>query len=554
MPTPLLLELDLTGEVLEAAPTDPLGRLRTRHRSALPRLLDALRDAARDPRVGAVVVKAGGRYPALAHADELREALQAVSAAGTPTVAWAESFGELGPGTPGYYLATGCEQVWLQPSGSVGLTGVAASGVFVHRALRRAGVEPQLDRRHEYKNAADTFLQDGFTPAHREATEALAASAYDHLVAAVAAARGLSVEVVGDLVDRSPLSAADALAAGLVDRLGYRDEVYAAVRARVGRSATALYAARYRRRTPPRELAGQLLRRSQPAVAVLRGTGPIVLGQGRSGALRGPSIGSDTLGAALRTAADADRVGAIVLRIDSPGGSYVASDAIWREVRRARESGTPVVVSMGRVAASGGYFVACAADAIVALPSTLTGSIGVFAGKAVASELLDRLGIGVDTVVRGAHAAMWSPTERYAEGEWQLLQQWLDAVYADFVGKVAAGRRMPLEQVDAVARGRVWTGVDAQRRGLVDELGGLGHAVAVARQVAGLPDNAKVRPWPQVPLLRRLRPVRSSEDRAAAAGVGSGHGAGGDWGGLDRLAVRLGRTGPLTMPPVSLDR
>ena len=228
-------------------------------------------------------------------------------------------------------------------------------------------------------------------------------------------------------------------------------------------------------------------------------------------------MGSDTIAAALRSAAADDGVRAIVLRVNSPGGSYVASDTIWREVVRARAAGKPVVVSMGDVAASGGYYISMAADAIVAQPGTVTGSIGVLSGKPVLGELLGRAGVTTDSVTQGAHSAMFSTSRPFSEDEWALVNDWLDHIYADFTGKVAEGRGMTAERVHELARGRVWTGADALANGLVDELGGLDRAAALARRRAGLPPGAPLRVYPRVRAARPAPPAGSSDGRAAAA-------------------------------------
>ena len=231
----------------------------------------------------------------------------------------------------------------------------------------------------------------------------------------------------------------------------------------------------------------------------------------------GRIAGSDTVGASLRAAARSDQVGAVLMRVDSPGGSAIASEAIWREVARTREAGTPVVVSMGELAASGGYYVACPADVIVALPSTLTGSIGVLGGKLVVSGLLDQLGLTTDRVRHGEHALMGSARQEFTDSERHLLDEELDRIYADFVGKVAVGRRLSTEQVEAIARGRVWTGSDALRLGLVDELGNLRQAYRIAQARGGLPASAPLRPALHVPTLRRLGRPRNSDDPRVSA-------------------------------------
>jgi protease-4 len=257
-------------------------------------------------------------------------------------------------------------------------------------------------------------------------------------------------------------------------------------------------------------------------------------------------MGSDPIPAAIRQAAADRRIQAIVLRVNSPGGSYVASDAIWREVVRARRGGTPVVVSMGDVAASGGYFIAMAADAIVAQPGTLTGSIGVLSGKPDLSRLLERAGVRPDTVSEGAHAGMFSLTRRFSDEEWARINTWLDRIYDDFTGKVADGRGMTRERVHEVARGRVWTGADAVAIGLVDQLGGLADAAALARSKAGLPELAPLRVYPALRPLERLRPPASSEDRGAARASVFAE----SWGPVWRLAAEAGLPpfGPLLLP------
>jgi protease-4 len=546
---PLVLELDLTEPLVEATPRDPLGALIARRRTSVRAVVEGLRRAGDDARVVALVAKLGGPGSrlSLALAQEVRDAVHDFRTHGKAAVAWAETFGELARGTVPYYVATGFDEIWLQPSGDVCVTGVATQVPFLRDALDKARITPQVARRHEYKNAADPFTEQAFTTAHREATEHLVASVMHQLVDGIARERGLDAAEVRALVDRAPLPATEALQAGLVDRLGYRDEVYAAVRARAGADAALLYVARYARAGA--SLPARLGMAPRPRIALVEVTGPIHLGRSGRRALTGPTSGSDTVTAALRSAARDPGVKAVVLRVASPGGSYVASDAIWRQVALTREAGTPVVVSMGHVAASGGYYVSMGADAIVAEPGTVTGSIGVLAGKPVVDRLLDRLGIRLENVSDGAHAQMLSPSRAFSEEEWALLDAWLDRIYDDFTAKVASGRGLPLDHVRAVARGRVWTGADARDHGLVDVLGGLGTAVDLARERAGLPPSTRpeLRLHPRLPLASRVRSPRSSEDPAAAAGTAVPPGA---WGPFTDLAARLGLPayGPLTLP------
>ncbi len=542
---PLILELDLTEGLLEAPPADPLTTALSQRKPRLQDILDGLRRARSDEQVKALIVKIGNASLSLAAAQELRGAVAALRDAGKATVAWSESFGEFSPGTIPYYLATGFEQVWLQPSGDVCLTGVAIEAQFVKGALDKAGITPQLGKRHEYKNAVNTLTESGFTEPHREAQQRLVESTFEQVVDGIAAGRGLDTARVRELVDHAPILGTEALEAGLVDHLGYRDEAYAALRERVGERAWTRYVARYQR---ARTMARQLPRHHEHGIALVHGVGPIMAGRSKRSPVQGQSMGSDTISAALRAAARDDRVRAIVFRINSPGGSYVASDTIWREVVLARRSGKPVIVSMGEFAASGGYFVSMAADTIVAQPGTLTGSIGVFGGKAVVSDLLGKVGISQDGVAAGEHARMFTPARRFDDTEWERVNTWLDRIYDDFTTKAAQGRDLSRERVHELARGRVWTGADARERGLVDELGGIEQAIEMARSRAGIPQGAdvEVRHYPRTSPLDRLRPPESSDDRTAAqAGVEFSA-----WGTLAGAAQRLGlpAEGPLVLP------
>jgi protease IV len=545
----LVLELDLTEPLLEETPQDPMGALLARRRSSLRTVLRGLRRAARDARVRALVVKLGGSRSALglAQAQELQDAIRDLRDHGKLTVAWAETFGEFGNSSVSYLLATSFEEIWLQPSGDLGLTGVATEVPFLRGVLDKAGITPQIAQRHEYKNAGNVFTERGFTDAHREATERVVQSVMEQLVTSIAANRGLDTLAVQGLIDRAPLFSSEAVETGLVDRLGYRDDVYAAVRGRTGPDAVLRYLGRYGR-SRLAELSTRVSASPPDTVALVQVTGPIHLGRSRRQPLLGTSAGADTVAAALRSATKADDVKAIVLRVTSPGGSYVASDTIWREVAVTRRAGKPVVVSMGDMAASGGYFVSMGADVIVAEPGTLTGSIGVVSGKQVVEGLVDRLGIGHEGVAGGRHGLMFSPLRAFTEEEWDRLNAWLDRIYDDFTAKVADGRRQTRDRVDEIARGRVWTGADAKERGLVDELGGLRVALDVARERAGLAPSDEIDPrvYPRVPLAARVRPAQSSEDPAAASTRLRVEA----WGPFADVANRLGLSayGPLMLP------
>ena len=542
---PLILELDLTEGLAEEPPGDPFSALLAMRRPRFADVLDGLRRARADDRVRALVVKVGGRPIGLARVQELRSAVRDFARSGKATVAWAETFGEFSPGNVPYYLATAFDRIYLQPSGELDLTGISLQQLFFRDAMEKLGLDYQVAKRKEYKSAADRLTERGFTGPAREAMQRLAVSLTEQLTEAIAERLKIADGEARALIDRGPFLAAEALA-GLVDALGYRDQVYADVRAGAGADAFLLYLGRYQRSRALAQRARKLPSPSGNVVALIHASGPIRRGRSGRGPVGGGAMGSDTIAAALRAATKDQRARAIVLRVNSPGGSYVASDTIWREVVRAREAGKPVVVSMADVAASGGYFIAMAADAIVAQPGTLTGSIGVLGGKPVTAALLERAGVTVDAVTEGRHADMFTTTRPFSDEEWDRLNAWLDRIYEDFTSKVAEGRGLSMDRVHEVARGRVWTGADAAANGLVDELGGLETAVTLARRKAGLPDTAPLRSFPRAHPLDRVRPPESSEDRAAARASLLTE----SWGPLWRLAGGAGLPpfGPLQLP------
>ena len=546
---PLILELDLTDGISEGPITDPLSAIMSRRRLKLTDVIEGLRRARQDDRVRALVVKLGGGRIGLARMQDIRGAVTAFRETGKLAVAWSETFGEFTHGNVPYYLATAFDRIYLQPSGSVGLTGVAVEQLFLHDALAKIGVGFQSAKRYEYKSAADNLTERGFTGPAREATERLALSVAEQITAAIAERRGKTTEDARALLDRGPFLAEDALAEGLVDALGYRDEVYADVRKEAGADAILQYVARYQRGHALAQRARKLPNPRERFVAVIYASGPIKQGRSNRSPLSGSSMGSDTVAAALRSATSDERVRAVLLRVNSPGGSAVASDTIWREVVRTRAAGKPVVVSMSDVAASGGYYISMAADVIVAQPGTLTGSIGVILGKPVFEEAFGRVGITTDSVSVGTGATMFAPTHPFSEDEWLRINTWLDAIYRDFTEKVATGRRMTVERVHEVARGRVWTGADATQNGLVDELGGMSAAADIARRRAGLPASAPLRVYPRLTPLDQLRPPESSESRPAAAAT-LNLGFADAWGPAWRLAAQAGLSpyGPLMLP------
>jgi protease-4 len=484
LPGNILLTADLTRDLPEGASEEAVLRLLVGSKPTLRDFLDAIEAAGNDPRVKVLLARIGDDEMGLAKVQEVRDAIAAFRSKGKLALAFADSFGEFGPGTRPYYLATAFDEIWLQPMGNVGLTGLYADAPFFRGTLDILGVVPQFDHREEYKTAMNLLTETKMTPAHREEVEALLTSVAGQIVRGIAQGRKLSEPEVRSLIDRGPLLAEEAVPAKLVDRLGYRDEVFAHARARAGSAAEPMSIATYLDR------AGRPHREGS-TIALIYGSGLVV----RSGRGASPLAASNVMAAAeltraFRAAVRDPSVRAILFRIDSPGGSAIASESIWREVVFARERGKPVIVSMGDVAGSGGYYVAAAADKIVAEPATLTGSIGVLAGKLVVADLLKKMGVSTDSVQIGANAAMFSPTSDFSAFARARLEAFLDETYKGFKDHVATGRHMTQEEVEAVAKGRIWTGEDAKAHGLVDELGGYETALRLAKQAANLPPAA----------------------------------------------------------------
>ncbi len=486
------LELDLSSPLADAGSAGNLAGLLSPERPTLREVEAALKQASGDARVKGLLVRFGASLGA-ATSDELRDAIAAFRKSGKFVIAFAESYGSAGGGSGGYPVAAACDEVWLQPSGEVNLVGVVAQTPFFRGSLDKLGILPRFDKREEYKTAIDQLTETAYDAAFRESLGSILGSLYGQLVAMVAEGRGLSPDAVKALIDRGPFLAPDAMAAKLVDRLGYHDDARDEAKRRAGSGARVVRLPEYFRATHSGKESGRI-------IAVINASGPIVGGSsGLDDAFGTSKIGADTLAAELDEAARAHDVAAILLRVDSPGGSYVASDTIWRAVARAKAAGKPVVVSMGDTAASGGYFIAAPATKIVAEPGTLTGSIGVFGGKLVVKGLLDKLGISIDTLKIGADAADWSVDQDFSAAAWDRFEASLDAIYKDFTTKVVAGRGLEPRRIPEIAKGRVFTGEQAQKIGLVDALGGFEKALELAREAAGIKpeETVSLRSYPQ---------------------------------------------------------
>jgi len=481
-----VLELDLETGLWEDKPASPLAKLHGGDMPDIRSIVFALERAANDDRVKGLLARMGAAPISLAQAQELRDAIAGFRAKKKFAVAFAETFGEFSAANSAYYLATAFDEIWVQPSGDVGLNGVLMKGMFIRGTLDKLGVVPRMDQRYEYKNAMNMYTEREFTRAHEEAMAKVKDSWYGQIVRGIAEGRKLTESEIQAIIDRGPLLGPEALRERLVDGLAYRDEVFDKTRKRAGNDGKLLFLHKYADRVDGPYSKGK-------KVALIHGAGAVQRGSsGYDPLMDEQTMGSETVAGAFRAAIEDRDVKAILFRVDSPGGSYVASDTIWREVVRARRAGKPVVVSMSTLAGSGGYFVAMAADKIIAQPGTITGSIGVLGGKMLMKGLYDKLGLTFDSVQSGQHAAMFDDYTDYSPTGWQRFQATLDRIYSDFTSKVAEGRKLPKEKVLEIAKGRIWTGEDAKNLGLVDELGGYPAAIRQIRQLAKFADTEPV--------------------------------------------------------------
>lgn len=481
----VVLSLDLRKVPAEAAASGLLaGGLLNSESRDFTHALELLWQAADDPRVAGLYVEIGDDSAGLARIQELRQAIVRLRGRGKFTIAFAEAFGG-GGHFADYYLASAFDQIWLQPSGDFAITGLAVDTPFIKRGLDKLGIQVEGGKRYEYKSAPETFTENGFTAPARENLQQLVDSLFGQFADDVARDRGMSVLKVRQLVDAAPFDPDRAKQEGLVDRIGYRADAMGEVWRRAGRThdqaTLSEYAADSSRPAP-----------HGAVIALVRASGTISSGSGDGPFDDDSSTNAEEVVTALENASQTSAVKAIVLRIDSPGGTYPASDAMANAVTRARAAGKPVIVSMGDIAASGGYLAAVNADVIVADPATITGSIGVFGIWPVVSELLDKLGITFEQVGAGADAGMYSYFRPPTAAHRASMARELDAIYADFTRQVGAARHLDATHIDAAARGRVFSGIEAKHAGLVDELGGLSLALGIAKSKAGIDEKAAI--------------------------------------------------------------
>ena len=507
-----VLALRISGPLPDYVPDDPIRRIFGAPPQSLGSLMAQFRKAKADKRITAVMLDLDMTEAGWAKAEELRSAIQDFRTSGKPVYAYME----MGLNKD-YYIASACDKIFVPPPGELFTIGLAADVMFFRGSLDKLGVYPDIYQIGKYKSAGDTFTQKQMTDAHREYINSMLDDLYGRYVQGIADSRKKSVDEVKSLIDNAPYSAAQAKDAGLIDGALYRDDVEKELKKRLGYGENdQLHIARG---SDYRQISQESLGLNKgDKIAVVYASGDIVSGKSSFGSSGEETIGSDSLVKTINEARDDKGIKAIVLRIDSPGGSGLASDIIWRAIEAAKPK-KPVVVSMSDVAASGGYYIACNANKIVAEPSTITGSIGVVGGKPVVKGFYDWIGVSNEFVMRGKNAGMFRETEKFNDAERAKFEEFLRNTYEDFITKVGKGRNKDKTYIDSIGQGRVWTGAQGKDKGLVDEYGGLDKAIEIAKQLANIPAEKSIQRviMPQPPsFLEQLMNAGEDDDSASA--------------------------------------
>jgi protease-4 len=499
VPSHTVLELDLRGPLSDQSPNSPFWGL-GRNSTSVMAIIETLRRAEGDERIRGLLVRLpeAGLEPGMA--DEIRQGFLRFRAAGKPIYAHSQGVYPAGIVTTTYMLGAAADEFWMQPGASLQVTGISTEELFLKRFFDKYGVVPQYEQRQEYKNAVNSFLFSDYTAPHREATLSWISSVYGSNLATAAADRKADAQALRQALESGPHAAEEALTLKLIDKVGQVREAEEALLSKAGANARTVDFDDYvdARPEPDRGLTD--------AIALIEAEGPIITGEDRGANpfTGGSTIYSDDLAKAIIRAGKSDRIKAIVLRVNSPGGSDTASEQILDAVRYAKSQGKPVVVSMSTYGASGGYWIASEASSIVAQPTTLTGSIGVYGGKFAVGPALARFGVDVRQIgVGGDYAGAFSLGQPFSNAQRDAFDRWMDRIYANFLGRVAKGRNLAPAQVAEIAKGRVWTGAQAKGIGLIDEVGGFYQAVARAKALAKIEG--------EIPL-RRMTPATGAFD------------------------------------------
>ncbi|MBK9766779.1 MAG: signal peptide peptidase SppA [Chloracidobacterium sp.] len=489
VPDNSVLVLSVSGALPDYVPEDQLTKaLGIGQQQSFTSLMTQIRKAKVDNRIGGVLLDINFPGIGWGKADELRDAITDLRGSGKPVYAYLE----IGTNRE-YYIATAAEKIFVAPPGDLYINGFAAEAMFYKGSLDKLGVEADVIQiGPKYKNAPDAYTRKEMSDGQREVINALLDEYFTRFTTAIAETRKKSVDDAKALVDNAPYTATQAKTQGLIDDAIYREQVDEQFKTRLGYKSDDKL--RTIRGSQYRDIPSDSLGLNKgERVAVIYASGAINVGRSSSGPINGEMVGSDTIVTAVNDAANDKSIKAIVLRVDSPGGSALASDLMWYALENAKAK-KPVVVSMGDVAASGGYYIACNANKIVAQPSTVTGSIGVFMGKPVVKGLYDWLGVTNEYVMRGKNAGLFRETEKWTPEERAKMVDQTNSIYFDnFIPKVAKGRNKTVEDANTLGQGRVWTGTQAKQSGLIDEFGGLEKAIEIAKQLANLPADKDVK-------------------------------------------------------------
>jgi protease IV len=507
-PESVVLTIDFSRPIVEEKDSSPFSLAMADEPMVLLDILTAIDHAAEDPHVKGIAARFGAEQPTLAQAQEMRAALARFRASGKFMYAYGTDFGEFGLSNRAYFLASAFENIWLQPVGTVSLTGVSLQSPFAKAALDKIGVVADFMQREEYKSFMEVGQRDSFSQPVKTEMQMMINNLSDQIAEGIAFSRKWDVDHVRNLMAQGPYTDQESVQEGLVARLAYADEFDNELERKVGKDARQVDIESYLSYIDGKEAA-----KNQTSIALIYGTGIIMDRSIGGGDLTGEQImGADTISGAFADAAEDEKIKAILFRIDSPGGSPAASETIRRAVINAQKQGKPVIISMGETAASGGYWIAMNGDRIIANPATLTGSIGVLAGKFVFSGLLQKFGISVDGVSTAANAGMWNVMSSFTPVQRTKINALLDNTYRSFVGNVSVARKIPLEKMPDIAKGRVFTGEQAVKIGLVDELGGYDVALSAVRKALKLDDNAiismEIFPARSTPAERLLKLMR----------------------------------------------
>jgi protease-4 len=498
-----VLNLRVAGPLPDYVPYDPVRKILGGSDQSLTNLVLQFKKAKVDNRIKVVLLDINMSGAGWGKSEEIRDAIADFRSSGKPVYAYME-FGM----NKEYYIASACDKIYLAPPGELFITGLAADVMFFRGSLDKLGVYPDIFQIGKYKSVGDTFTRKEMSDEHREFMNSLLDDLFNRYVEAIASGRGKTGDQVRAIIDDAPYGAAKAKEVGLIDGAEYRDDLEKQIKANLGYKESdplrIVKSSEYSE-VPPESLG---LNEGEK-IAVIYATGDIGSGQSENSPTGSQSIGSDTLSKAINDAREDKTIKAIVIRVDSPGGSGLASDVIWHAVDAAKQK-KPVVISMGDVAASGGYYISASASKIIAQPSTITGSIGVVAGKPVLRGFYDWLGISNEYILRGKNAGIFRETEKFSDTERVKFEEWIKTTYYnDFIPKVAKGRNKDAAYVDSVGQGRVWTGFQGKERGLVDEFGGLDHAIEIAKDLAKIPKDKGVRrvilPYPRTFIQELLR-------------------------------------------------